>query len=80
MQMIDSSQAYINAHPADEERSALDEVLNEPCSPVCVDFGEFGRRTPASIEKALYGNKPCVTFEVHLERGSSRFTSSWLTY
>lgn len=75
MQMIDLAHTNIVLHPQIE-----DESISEPCSEVRVGFREFDRRAPSSIEKALYGAKPCVTFEVFVERGSSFFTSSWLCY
>lgn len=80
MQMIDIEQNTIRIRPPSDERSNAVEPMSEPCSEVCVDFREFDRRTPSSIEKALYGSRPCVTFEVFIERGSSCFTSSWLSY
>ena len=80
MKIIDVSQNHPILHPGCDHFEAPDALISEPCPEVRVGFGEFGRRAPSSIEKALYSNKPCVTFEVFLERGSSCFTSSWLTY
>ena len=75
MQMIDIAQTNMIRHP-----SSADESISEPCSEVRAGFREFGRRAPTSIEKALYAEKPCITFEVFIERGSSRYVSAWLTY
>lgn len=80
MQIIDIEQNPIRIRPPSDERLSADEPMSKPCSEVCVDFGEFDRRTPSSIERAFYGAKPRVTFEMFVERGSSLFTSSWLCY
>ncbi|MBR5948533.1 MAG: hypothetical protein IKZ82_07825 [Clostridia bacterium] len=81
MYFIDIAQVYKAAHSVESEIcSPLDAFIDESCSGGCADLPKFFRRSPTSIEKALYSHKPRLTFEVHFTQGEARQGSQWLTY
>lgn len=80
MQMTDAAQTRIIGRPSGEIHPSADRPRTETYSAMPVGFQEFGRRGPSSIEKALYGSKPGVTFEVSLAREGKCLGFTWLMY